>query len=47
MASGEIEPSQWLIALVMGLLAGYIVAVVIMGIGGVLLIQEHFQRNGT
>ncbi len=47
MASGEIEPSQWLIALVMGLLAGYIVAVVIMGIGGILLIQDHFHQNGT
>lgn len=40
LASGRVEPTGWQWALVLAFLAAYVLALVIMGIGGVLLLRD-------
>jgi hypothetical protein len=44
LASGEIEPTGWQWALVVACLAGYVLCVVALGVGGVLLLKDLLQR---
>ncbi len=45
LASGRIEPSGWQWVLVLMLLAGYSLALVAIGIGGVLLLRDLFKPS--
>ncbi len=45
LASGEIGPTGWQWLLVAGSLAGYVAAVIVLGVGGVLLVLEVFRRR--
>jgi len=45
LASGEAEPAGFSWALVVGSLAGYSLAVIAMGIGGVLLLRDLFKAD--
>jgi len=45
LASGEAEPVGWRFALVLGMLAGYIVALAVVGVGGALLLREVFGKK--
>ncbi len=47
LASGETEPAGWIWALVIASLVGYTLALVELGIAGLLLIRDVFQRDGT
>ncbi len=47
LASGEIEPTGWQWAIVLASLAGYALALVAMGIGGVLLLRDLFRAQRT
>lgn len=42
LASGETEPTGWPWALVMGSIVAYILAVIIIGVGGALLLRDLF-----
>jgi hypothetical protein len=44
LASGETEPGGWQWALVLASLAGYVLAVAAMGVGGVLLLRDLFRQ---
>jgi hypothetical protein len=44
LASGEIEPVGWQWGLVLAAIAGYILALIIMGVGGILLLRDVFKR---
>ena len=44
LASGETEPTGWQWALVLAALAGYCLAVLVVGVGGVLLLRDLFRR---
>ena len=44
LASGETEPTGWQWALVLAALAGYCLAVIAVGVGGVLLLRDLFRR---
>ena len=44
LASGEIEPVGWQWGLVLAAIAGYILALIIMGVGGILLLRDLFKR---
>jgi hypothetical protein len=46
LADGRIEPTGWQWALVLAFLAGYILAVIVLGVGGILLIRDLFRKNG-
>ncbi|MHB1357515.1 MAG: hypothetical protein ACYCZF_16220 [Anaerolineae bacterium] len=46
LASGETEPEGWPWALVTTSLGGYTAALVVMGVGGVLLLRVLFKREG-
>jgi len=43
LASGRTEPGGWQVALVSAALIGYILAVIVIGIGGALLLQDLFK----
>jgi len=43
LANGEIEPTGWPWALVFGSIMAYILAVIILGIGGILLLRHLFK----
>ena len=45
LASGETEPGGWQSALVMVFIGGYVLAVVAMGIGGILLLGDLFKSR--
>ena len=45
LADGRIEPGGWQSALVLAMLVGYILAVVVIGVGGVLLLRDLFSGN--
>jgi MFS family permease len=45
LADGRIEPTGWQWALVLAFLAGYVLAVIALGVGGVLLIRDLFRRK--
>jgi hypothetical protein len=47
LAAGETEPTGWWWALVLGSLFIYSFALVAMGIGGILLLQNLFKKNGV
>ena len=47
LASGEIEPTGWPWALVMASLAGYCLALVTIGVGGILLLRDLFRPSGS
>jgi hypothetical protein len=44
LASGEIEPTGWPWALVTASLAGYCLALVAIGIGGIMLLRDLFRH---
>jgi hypothetical protein len=44
MASGETEPTPWLIALVLGSIGMYALALVAIGVSGILLIRDLFKN---
>ncbi len=44
LASGETEPTGWQGALAMGAIVAYAVALVVLGIGGILLVFDLFKR---
>jgi len=43
LASGETEPTGWPWALVFGSIVGYILAVIVLGVGGILLLRRLFK----
>ncbi len=43
LASGQTEPSGWFLSILIGTLVIYVVAVVAMGVGGVLLLRDLFS----
>lgn len=45
LATGEIEPTGWQWALVLSFIALYIVALIVVGIGGVLLLRDLFKTD--
>ena len=45
LADGRIEPTGWQGALVLGMLIGYDLAVILLGVGGILLIRDVFRRK--
>ena len=45
LASGAIEPVGWPWALVLASLAGYVLGIIAVGVGGVLLVRELFSRT--
>lgn len=47
LASGEIEPTGWPWALVTASLAGYCLALVAIGVGGILLLRDLFRPSGS
>ena len=47
LASGEIEPTGWPWALVTASLAAYTLALVAIGVGGVLLLRDLFRSSGS
>lgn len=44
LASGEIEPRGWQFVLVSALFAGFVLATVVLGVGGALLIRDTFRK---
>jgi hypothetical protein len=47
LASGRTEATGWPYMLVMGMLIGYILAVVVIGVGGALLLRDLFKPGMT
>lgn len=47
LASGRIEASGWQFVIVLGMIFGYILAVIVIGSGGILLTRELFKRELT
>lgn len=45
LASGEIEPAGWPLALVVALLAGYSLTLVAIGVGGILLARDILRQG--
>ena len=45
LADGRTEPNGWQWALVLGGLTGYILAVIVIGVGGILLLRHLFMRK--
>jgi hypothetical protein len=45
LASGESEPTGWKIAIVLGAIVGYALALVDAGVGGVLLLRDLFKAS--
>jgi hypothetical protein len=45
LASGETEPSGWPMAFVLGSLGLYVLALVVVGVGGVLLVRDLFTQS--
>jgi hypothetical protein len=45
MASGETVPAGWLLAVVLGMIAGYDLALVVVGVGGVLLLRDLWTAS--
>ena len=43
LASGESEPTGWKMAIVLGTIIGYALALVAVGVGGILLLRELFK----
>ena len=43
LASGRTEPTGWQWALVLAILALYVVALIVMGVGGILLLRDLFK----
>jgi hypothetical protein len=46
LASGEIAPAGWPLALVLSMLAAYVLALMAVGVGGALLLREMFDGSG-
>jgi len=46
LASGETEPGGWAMALTLAGLIGYILALIALGVGGVLLLKDLFKQSG-
>jgi len=47
LASGETEPTGWRWAIVVGAIAVYALALIALGIGGILLLRDLFRRPGS
>jgi len=47
MASGALEPPAWLMAIVMGGIIGYALALVVVGVGGSLLSRDLFRQGDS
>ena len=45
LTSGETEPAEWMVTLVIASLVGYILMVVVVGVGGVLLMLDLFKSS--
>jgi hypothetical protein len=45
LADGRIEPTGWQWALVLAALIGYILAVILMGVGGIVLVRDLFKKK--
>jgi hypothetical protein len=45
LASGESEPTGWKMAIVLGTIVGYALALVAVGVGGVLLLRDLFKQS--
>ena len=45
LADGLIEPTGWQWAMVLAFIAGYVLAVIALGVGGMLLIRDMFRRK--
>lgn len=45
LASGEIEPAGWWWITVLALLAGYSLALIIIGVGGIILLRDLFKPS--
>jgi hypothetical protein len=45
LASGESEPTGWKMAIVLGTIIGYALALVAVGIGGILLLRDLFKPS--
>jgi len=45
LTSGETEPAEWMVTLVIASLVGYILMVVLLGVGGVLLMLDLFKPS--
>jgi hypothetical protein len=45
LADGRIEPGGWQWALVLAMLAGYVLAVIVIGAGGILLLRDLFRKK--
>jgi hypothetical protein len=45
LADGRIEPTGWQWALVLAFLAGYVLAIIALGVGGILLIRDVFRMK--
>ena len=45
LASGDIEPAGWPFVLVMASLVGYTLALIVLGVAGILLVRDLFQRD--
>jgi len=45
LTSGETEPAEWMVTLVIASLVGYILMVVVIGVGGVLLMLNLFKPS--
>jgi hypothetical protein len=45
MASGAVEPSGWLMGIVLGMIIAYSLGIIAVGVGGILLIQQLFGAS--
>ncbi len=45
LASGESEPTGWKMAIVLGAIVGYALALVAAGVGGILLLRDLFKQS--
>lgn len=45
LASGESEPTGWKMAIVLGTIIGYALALVAIGVGGIMLLRELFKQS--
>jgi hypothetical protein len=45
LANGRVQPGGWQWALVLGMLIGYILAVIALGVGGILLLRDLFGKR--
>jgi len=45
LASGETEPAEWMMGLLMGIMGIYSIAHIIMGVGGIMLVRSLRERK--